>query len=167
MAINYSLSARLSNPSDKNSEKKVFPCAQVHEVISLQELAKHISGHGSPYTRDIIVGVLTAAVDCIREQLLLGNKVKLGEMGAFYISLRSEGVDKVEDFNPAYHIKALMVRWDRGNNFQNLITEAKFNYSTTRKKQSLSKKEEKEAVNAELGVSGNNGGNGDSGDVTD
>jgi len=161
--INYSLGLRKSNPSEKNSEKKVYAYAQNTEVIDIQKLAKHIQVHGSPYTRDIIVGVLTKAVDCIREQLLEGKKVNLGEMGSFYCTISSEGVDSADEFNPSAHIKGVNVRWDRGSEFSDLLAEAEFNYVTTREQQAKARKEEKAAINTELGVTegGDNGGGDD------
>ena len=161
--INYSLGLRKSNPSEKNSEMKVYANAQNTEVIDIQKLAKHIQVHGSPYTRDIIVGVLTKAVDCIREQLLEGKKVNLGEMGSFYCTISSEGVDSADEFNPSAHIKGVNVRWDRGSEFEDLLAEAEFNYVTTREQQAKARKEEKAAINTELGVTegGDDNGGGD------
>ena len=159
--INYSLGLRKSNPSEKNSEKKVYAYAQARQVIDIMALARHIQVHGSPYTRDIIVGVLTKAVDCIREQLLEGKKVNLGEMGSFYCTISSEGVDSADEFNPSAHIKSVNVRWDRGHEFEDLLAEAEFNYVTTREQQAKARKEEKAAINTELGVTPTEGGSGD------
>ena len=147
--INYSLGMRLSNPADKNSEKKVYAYAQVRETLTLNQLAKHISSHGSPYTRDVVQGVMIAAVDCIREQLLQGNKVQLGEMGAFSVAFQSEGVSDANDFNPSQHIKAVRIHWNRGKEFSDLLSEATFDYVTTRRQQAASKKNEKAALNGE------------------
>jgi len=157
--INYSLGLRKSNPSEKNSEMKVYANAQSTEVIDIQKLAKHIQVHGSPYTRDIIVGVLTKAVDCIREQLLEGKKVNLGEMGSFYCTISSEGVDSADEFNPSAHIKGVNVRWDRGSEFSDLLAEAEFEYVMTRDEQAKAKRAAKAALVIETeGGDGNGGG---------
>ena len=163
--INYSLGARLTIPGDKHSEKKVYAYAQSTEVIDIQKLGKHIQQHGSPFTRDIIVAVLTKAVDCIREQLLEGKKVNLGEMGSFYCTLASEGVDSTDDFNPAAHIKRVNVRWDRGHEFDDLLPDAEFHYVTTREEQAAAKKLAKEALDAI--VSSTSTGGDDDGDDDD
>ena len=146
---------------------KVYANAQSTEVIDIQKLAKHIQVHGSPYTRDIIVGVLTKAVDCIREQLLEGKKVNLGEMGSFYCTISSEGVDSADEFNPSAHIKGVNVRWDRGHEFEDLLAEAEFNYVATREQQAKARKEEKAAINTELGVTEGGGDNGGGDDQTE
>ena len=169
MAINYSLGLRSSIPYDKNSEKKVYAYAQMRELITLPKLAKHICLHGSPYGRDVIIGVMTAVVDCVRENLLEGNKVQLGEMGAFYLAFNSQGVDTAEDFNPANNINQVRVRWERGSAFADLTNEAKFNYVTSRDQQAKARKEEKATLNAEMangGTSGDDGNNDNDGGIT-
>lgn len=161
MAINYSLGLRSSSPSDKKSEKKVYAYAQMRELITLPQLAKHICLHGSPYGRDVIIGVMTAVVDCVRENLLEGNKVQLGEMGAFYLAFNSQGVDTAEEFNPANNINQVRVRWERGSAFADLTNEAEFNYVTSRDQQAKARKEEKATLNAGIvpaDSSGDDGG---------
>ncbi|MBQ9559993.1 MAG: DNA-binding protein [Bacteroidaceae bacterium] len=176
--INYSLSARSVNPGNTESEKKIFANAQVHEVLDLQQFARHISQHGSPYTRDVIVGVVTAVVDCLREELLDGNKVSLGDLGSFYVTFSGEGVDKADDYNPQTCIKKVNIRWDAGRNFADLKQEATFNLVSTRKQQQIDRKAEKEALNLLVGTSasdsndntggsGNQSGSGDNPDVTE
>ena len=57
MAIKYSLSVR-SNPMNPELPKKIYANAQYNELIDLPALARHIQEHGSPFTRDVIQGVL-------------------------------------------------------------------------------------------------------------
>ena len=151
--INFSLGTRASNPGDAESAKKVYAYAQARETLNIMQLAKHIQQHGSPYTRDIIVGVLTKTVDCIREELLNGNKVQLGEMGAFYVTISSKGVDNALEFDQNSHIKSVNVRWERGREFKDLLSDATFHYVTTREQQIAARKAEKAALNEEIGVS--------------
>ena len=175
--IDYSLGLRSSNPGEENSEKKVYAFAQAREVLTLKALARHISSHGSPFTRDITTGVLLKAVDCIREELLEGKKVQLGDLGAFYLTLSSEGAEDAEKFNPAVNITRVNVRWEQGEEFGNLISEATFNLVETRKEQREARKQLKAALNEVMGQTNsgddNGGGSsqdgsgtGDPGDVT-
>jgi predicted histone-like DNA-binding protein len=173
MAINYSLGLRKTNPSDKSSEMKVYAYTQYQDVLDLDQLADHIQEHGSPFTADIIVGIARKLMSCIREQLLLGNKVRLGRLGAFYTTVVGEGVDDAEKFNPADHIKNVRVHWEPGKDFLNLIESAKFRYMATRKQQAQARKEEKVALNETMKdetTGDNTGGEGDiteGGDVTE
>ena len=148
MAIKYSLSARPVNPSDKSSKKLVYPMAQYNELVDLNELAQHIHDHGSPFTRDVIAGVLMAAVDCVREQLKAGNKVKFGDLGSFHITLRSDGVERAEDFNPEAHVKSIEVNWTRSKFFENLKESGglKWEFTPTHKQMDEARKESKESA---------------------
>ncbi len=162
MAINYSLTARLSKPNDKSSEKKVYATAQYQEVVDLKDLAAHIAGHGSPFSKGTIMGLLTDTMVCIRENLLKGNKVQLGDMGAFFITLSCEGAESSDSFNPSL-IKGVNVRWAPSDEFRTLLNEANFRQVATRELQAQSRKDMRQAADEEVGNGGGNGGGGNSG----
>lgn len=178
MAIRYSLGVHSSKPNDKSSEMKVYPMAQYTELMDINAFARHIQTHGSPYTRDVIIGVLTAAVDCLREQLVAGKKVNFGDLGAFYVSLRSEGVEDAQSFDPNVHVKHVYVHWERSKFFADLKDDPdiKWEYSLTHKAMAAAKKQEKQDIDNTVAAGpsgsggsdtgGNNGGQADPGDVT-
>lgn len=131
--INYSLVLR-GNPSDQDADKKAYAAAQYSSIMNLNQFSRHISSHGCVYSRADIQAILTLAVDCIREQLLLGQRIQLGELGTFYVSLKSRGETDKADFTTA-NIKAVNVSFSPGTNFVDLIKDAEFNYVLTREEQ--------------------------------
>ena len=133
--INYSIVMRRKNVADKESEKLAYATAQYNSVMDLHKFAAHIASHGSVYSRADIAAVLTLAVDCLYEQLLAGQKIELGDLGAFCISLNCKGADTAEEFNPDTHIKRVKARWEMGDKFQNLTKEAVFKLVANRKQQ--------------------------------
>ena len=143
--LDYSVSARF-NPMEKNEPPRYYASAQTNEVIDLDGFAKHIATHGSVYNRSDIRAVLTLAVDCLREMLLNGVKVQLGDLGNFYTTFSSEGANTAAEFNPSIHIKTVNVNWERGEDFLNLKKDAKFNLVATR---SVQKKVLKAVKNGE------------------
>ncbi len=130
--INYSIVMR-NNPINKNADKKAYACAQYSEVMDINRFADHIASHGCVYKRADIVAILTMSVDCMREVLLAGQKILLGDLGSFYISINSEGTETPQGFNPAIHVKRLNVNWTCGQRFLNLLDDAEFNLVATRK----------------------------------
>ena len=130
--VNYSIVMR-SNPMDADAAKKAYASAQYSEVMDINRFAEHIASHGCVYKRADIVAILTMAVDCMREQLLGGQKIQLGDLGAFSISINSIGAESAADYNPAIHVRKLNVNWSAGTRFQNLQEEAVFNLVATRK----------------------------------
>lgn len=93
--IRYCLQKCTNNKSSAYDKYYAKPVSQ--GTVNLDELAAHISDHGSVYTRDVVVGVMTKMVDCINELLAQGYKVKLGELGTFYNSIRNDGKKAVSD----------------------------------------------------------------------
>ena len=60
------------------------------ETLSLRSMAKHIASHGSPYTVDVVMGVLEAFRNCCIEQLLESKKVKVEGLGTFYVTIANK-----------------------------------------------------------------------------
>ena len=135
--INYSIMIMGTKPGTKKAditETKAYGTAQVHEVLDLDAFCKHIADHNSPFSKGTVKGILTDAVACLREQLLAGNKVVLGDLGAFHVELATEGADTTDEFN-AQKIKAVNVCWTPGQEFKNLRDDATFNLVPSRKAQ--------------------------------
>ena len=83
------------------------------ETLNMPKLAKHISGHGSVFTEDVVEGVMKKFKSCLLEMLLESKKVKVAGLGTFYLTCECQkgGADKEEDFNVKEHLKALHIRF--------------------------------------------------------
>lgn len=78
-------------------------------TLKLSDMTEHIMKHGSVYTEDVVVGVITKLKNCIQEMLADGYKVKLDGIGTLYPVLTSEGVAEAKDFNVQENITRLGV----------------------------------------------------------
>ena len=107
------------------TETKAYGVAQVKNRLSLSDFAKHIHDHGCAYSKGDIVSILTTAVACLRELMLEGKRVKLGDMGDFQPRLRTEGAVTTDDFS-VKNIKAVNVSWKPGKDFEDLRSDATF-----------------------------------------
>ena len=139
----------MAKPGKPEEGNKTLPCAQCRQVMDLSDMAKHMSGHSSKYDKGDVMAVATQLTSCIREQLLLGNKVVLGDLGAFSVSLEAESADNAdnaESFTTAL-IKKVKVRWEPSNEFKDLINDASFEYVGTRKAQAEAREAEKKLLN--------------------
>ena len=160
--INYSITARAVNPNlfeinqaktrinqakaegkqpDPKDEALVgtvvtnyFATAQYTEVMTIEKFARHIADHGTTYSRADIMAILYMAVDCMREQLLEGKKIRLGELGDFSVALSSKGAETAEKFS-SQNIQRVTVSWEPGREFRNLLADAEFNLVATRSAQ--------------------------------
>ncbi|MBO7120475.1 MAG: DNA-binding protein [Bacteroidaceae bacterium] len=135
--INYSIAIMGTKPGTFKAniqETKAYGTAQVHERLSFDGFCKHIADHNSPFSKGTIKGILTDTVACLREQMLAGNSVELGDMGIFHVELKTEGAVTTDDFGTD-NIKAVNVRWYPGKGFKNLRQEAQFQLVPGRKAQ--------------------------------
>ena len=159
--IDYSIAVRSAQPGTKKEDvtvTKAYGVAQISEIMTLPDFAKHISTHGCVYGRADVQAILIMMVDCMREQLLEGKKIQLGDLGAFGISLTSEGAETAEKFT-ANNIKAVNVIWDRGPLFMNLREDAEFRVVASRKAQA-------DAVDEMRGGGSSDGEGEDDGDLS-
>lgn len=115
-------------------EKKAYAIAQYADIITIEKFAKHIASHGCVYSRADISAILYLAVDCMRELLLDGKKIRLGDLGDFAVSIQSKGAESADKFS-AQNITAVKVTWDCGEHFENLIADAEFNLVASRSAQ--------------------------------
>lgn len=126
----------------KDETPKAYAKNQVSEIWSLEKFAKHISDHNGVYSRGTVKGVISDMCECLVEQLLNGNKIQLGELGTFGISISSEGAESIEKF-ASKNIKAVNILFSPGADFENLIGRAEFNPVASRIAQKATLKAEK------------------------
>ena len=139
--INYSV-FMWKNPTVENAVEKAYAKNQVSEIWTLEKFAKHISDHNGVYSRGTVKGVISDMCECLVEQLLNGNKIQLGELGTFGISISSVGADSIEKFT-AKNIKAVNILFAPGVDFENLLGRAEFNLVASRTAQAATLKAEK------------------------
>ena len=139
--IDYSIYLQ-PNPVDETAAPKAYAKAQMRELMSFTKFVNHIASHNGVFSRGTVKGVLSDACLCIVEQLLNGNKVQLGELGNFWISLSSTGADSPESFS-ASNIKGVNIVFTPGPDFEDLRGKATFNLVSSRAAQAATLKAEK------------------------
>ena len=134
--IDYSISVKSSKPGTKKADiqqTKAYGQAQIRKKLSLEEFAAHIREHGCVYDKGDIAAIITKTIRCLREQLLLGNSIVLGDLGTFAPTLKTKGATLAEDFSTA-NILAVNVKWTKSRVFKGteLRKDAEFNLVATR-----------------------------------
>jgi predicted histone-like DNA-binding protein len=94
---------------DSKSFGKWYGRVVSSKTMSYQELCKHMSEHNSVYGEDVCLGVANKLQNCMLEQLLEGKKVQFGELGVFYLSVKSTGANEEKDFNLGVNINGLFL----------------------------------------------------------
>ena len=76
----------------ENAGKELWYATVVTDrEMSFQEFVDHISSHNSPYSRGTVHGVMMDMLDCMKELILDGKSVRLGDLGLFSIGMSSRG----------------------------------------------------------------------------
>ena len=145
----------------KTEKQNAFAISQYTDVMTIEKFAKHITSHGSVYSRADISAILYMAVDCMREMLLEGKKIRLGDLGDFSILLGSKGAETADKFT-AQNITNVKVQWEPGQQFKNLLEDAEFNLVASRSAQAAIIKAIREGkTNVDLNVPETPDGGGD------
>ena len=87
--------------------KKTYGKIIYRGTLRLTDMAEHIMKHGSIYTEDVVIGVITKLKSCMQEMLADGYKVKLDGIGTLYPVLTSKGVADAKDFSASENVTRL------------------------------------------------------------
>lgn len=99
------------NRRNSNHQGEWYARAQAFGTTDLDGLAEHIAQHGSTFTKADIAGVLYTLQDCIMELLLSGQKVRFGDLGTFYLTIKTKPAATRTDFNVADNIEGVRLRF--------------------------------------------------------
>jgi len=98
------------NRSNATNKGYWFARAVVENTLTLEDLARHMADHNTPFSEGVIKGILTDMVNCIRELVLEGKAVKIPNLAIFSIGLKSTGAPTVKDFTAVKNITAFRLR---------------------------------------------------------
>ena len=100
------------NVSSRAYGKWFARAATIGKTIGVEDLAKHMSEHNTPYSKGAIKGVLTDMIGCIRELMLEGRAVKLEGLAIFSagIKTKKKGAPTSEEFSTTKHIDSVYMR---------------------------------------------------------
>lgn len=153
--IDYSVYLQ-KNHLKPDAGERAYARPQIREVWNGDRFVQHLAEHNSVFSRGTVKGVVSDLCNCIVEQALNGNKVYLGELGCFSVSLSCESADDMPSFTAA-NIKAVNLVFTPGPDFENMISKATFNPVTSRALQVAALKAQKnKAERIDLTVIGSN-----------
>ena len=100
---------------NKNKNQKTFGwwygrAVTLGKTYTLDDLAKHMAEHNTPYSAGAIKGVLTDMVTCIRELVLEGKAVKLPNLAIFSAGVQSTAAQSSDEFSTQKNIKSVYMR---------------------------------------------------------
>ena len=151
--LKYKMVTRI-NPQNKSEQPKWYAKAVQDRTIDFEGLVTHMSEHNSPYSRGVIHGVLTDMLDCVKELVLDGKSVRLGDLGLFSVGLKTKGAKERNKWTVASHVQGVTL------NVRNTKT---WSNAELRKQTTLQELTGYDDGSLNDGGSNNDGGNGSSG----
>ena len=100
------------NPKSVAFNKWFARAVTIGKTMNIDELAKHMSEHNTPYSKGAIKGVLTDMIGCVRELMLEGKAVKLEGLAIFSAGIKTKknGAPTSADFSTTKHIDSVYMR---------------------------------------------------------
>lgn len=92
---------------DKEADPKWYAKTAPGRIMEFDALVEHMSEHNSPYTVGVISGVLKDMLKCVKELVLDGKNVRLGDLGLFSVGIKSKGAVTSKDWKADTHIKGV------------------------------------------------------------
>ncbi len=115
---------KFTNEKNEAAFGKYYAHAVATETLSFDEFIEHIISHGSVYDRGTVQGIMYQMLDCLVELLLDSKKIRFGDLGTFYLSLKSEGVEDEKNFSVGENINGLRLRF-MANRSQKVALDSK------------------------------------------
>ena len=88
------LELNINQNNNQNAETfgKWYARVENKEQMSVYDMAVHMAKHNTPFSAGTIEGILRDFVDCVREQCLQGNTVKIENLAIFKASVTANGL---------------------------------------------------------------------------
>lgn len=112
------------NPQDLEAQEKFYAMPVHGRVIELEKLSSRAAAKSS-LTKGDCYNVIDNFMDTIMEYLEEGQRVQLGGVGTFRISLRSEGAETPEELTSA-NIKKARIVFTPGVELKRMLRDVKY-----------------------------------------
>ena len=89
--------SKVTESSETEMAGKMYARVSYKQTMDLHDMAHHMAEHNTAFSEGLIVGVLTDFVKCVREMVLNGNTVKVGNLAIFKATVESNGLEVLYD----------------------------------------------------------------------
>ena len=89
--------SKVTESSETETAGKYYARVDYKETLSVQDMARHMVEHNTVFSEGSITGILIDFVKCIREQVLMGNTVKIDNLAIFKASVEANGLEVLYD----------------------------------------------------------------------
>ena len=89
--------SKVTESSETEQAGKLYARVSYKQTLSVQDMARHISEHNTMFSEGSITGILIDFVKCVREQILMGNTVKIDNLAIFKATVEANALETLYD----------------------------------------------------------------------
>ena len=89
--------SKVTENSETEQAGKLYARVSYKQTMDLHDMAAHMAEHNTAFSEGLIVGVLTDFVKCVREMVLNGNTVKVGNLAIFKATVEANALETLYD----------------------------------------------------------------------
>ena len=89
--------SKVTESTESEQAGKHYARVSYKQTLSVQDMAHHMAEHNTMFSEGSITGSLIDFVKCVREQVLMGNTVKIDNLAIFKATVEANGLDVLYD----------------------------------------------------------------------
>ena len=89
--------SKVTETSETEQAGKYYARVSYKQTMSVQDMAHHMAEHNTMFSEGSITGILIDFVKCVREQVLMGNTVKIDNLAIFKATVEANALETLYD----------------------------------------------------------------------
>ena len=89
--------SKVTESSETEQAGRLYARVSYKQTLSVQDMARHMSEHNTMFSEGSITGILIDFVKCVREQILMGNTVKIDNLAIFKATVEANALETLYD----------------------------------------------------------------------
>ena len=89
--------SKVTESTESEQAGKHYARVSYKQTLSVQDMAHHMAEHNTMFSEGSITGILIDFVKCVREQVLMGNTVKIDNLAIFKATVEANGLETMYD----------------------------------------------------------------------
>jgi hypothetical protein len=89
--------SKVTESTESEQAGKHYARVSYKQTLSVQDMAHHMAEHNTMFSEGSITGILIDFVKCVREQVLMGNTVKIDNLAIFKATVEANALETMYD----------------------------------------------------------------------
>ena len=121
-----------NNNQFSHAYKKWYGRVEYKRTLTIDDMARHMAEHNTPFSVGTIAGILKDFVSCTREQCLNGNTVKIDDLAIFKCSLTGNGLTLGKDYKVVAGLGTVPTKGPDGTGSPDFTKQAQYAVGSVR-----------------------------------